>query len=198
MFGAVLDTCVLWPSLQRDFLLTLATRNLYQPYWSAQSLEELEYCEREKLIHRGASVSQATQRASRLVLRIREAFDSSLVRETEAWNRPFGLPDPDDEHVVIAAKLSDSGAIVTDNVKDFPPELMPVGVEIKTARQFIADVVDINPLIAFAALTEMLSRYNNPPMSIDECLSELENRYGLIEATIQLRQVQASSHNETP
>jgi len=83
MFAALLDTSVLWPSLQRDFLLSLAIEGLYRPLWSTASLAELEFHEIEKLINRGEPPTAATARASHLISQMTTAFDDALVENWE-------------------------------------------------------------------------------------------------------------------
>ncbi len=79
MFTALLDTNVLWPSLQRDFLLSLAVEGMYRPVWSAAILEELEYEEADKLVQRGEEEGRAALRAKRLIEEMRHSFDDAEV-----------------------------------------------------------------------------------------------------------------------
>jgi PIN domain len=79
VFTALLDTSVLWPSLQRDFLLSLAIEGLYRPVWSWAILEELEYHEAHKLTNRGVPPTEAEQRARRLIEQMQTAFDDAKV-----------------------------------------------------------------------------------------------------------------------
>ena len=67
MFIALLDTCVLWPSLQRDFLLSLSLEQLYRPIWSSAILEELKLKETKKLVERGANEDEAAADDRRFV-----------------------------------------------------------------------------------------------------------------------------------
>jgi hypothetical protein len=83
MFAALLDTSVLWPSLQRDFLLSLAIEGLHRPLWSTEILAKLEFHEIEKLMNRGEQPAAATARASHLISQMTTAFDDALVENWE-------------------------------------------------------------------------------------------------------------------
>lgn len=119
MFSALLDTSVLWPSLQRDFLLSLAIEGLYRPLWSTAILAELEHHETRKLIERGEESDIAAARACHLLGQMATAFDDALVENWEPHDGTFGLPDANDEHVVAAALVGGAGVIVTSNLKTF-------------------------------------------------------------------------------
>jgi len=107
VFTALLDTSVLWPSLQRDFLLSLAVEGMYRPVWSAEILRELEYEEAHKLVTRhGLDYAHAAPQASRLVATLRLAFDDAEVTGWEPLAGTYALPDPDDEHVLAAAVVA--------------------------------------------------------------------------------------------
>lgn len=105
MFAAILDTSVLWPSLQRDFLLSMAVEGLYRPLWSDAILEELRRHETKKIVSRGGKPAEAAARADLLIEKMRLNFDDALVTGWEGLDGSYGLPDPDDEHVVAAATL---------------------------------------------------------------------------------------------
>ena len=188
MFAAILDTCVLWPSLQRDFLLSLAAESLYRPLWSSAILDELAEHEYKKLIDRGGDVPTSTLAATRLIRQMTAAFDGSTGDGWEALEGTFGLPDPDDEHV-LAAVVGGAGAIVTENLKDFPASAIPAGIQVIKARDFAHDAVSLSPVTAARALTKISSRYSNPPREPHEVLDIIETRYTMSAAAELIRPV---------
>lgn len=179
MLSALLDTNVLWPSLQRDFLLSLAAEGLYRPLWSAAILEELHEHEARKLISRGTAHDEALARTEHLIARLRMAFDDAVVSGWEPLDGTFRLPDPDDEHVVAAAVVGGAGVIITDNLKHFPAEQVPRQLDVQTAREFAANTVSVDPARAAKALTEIAGRHRTPKHSPEDLLDLLVSRYGM-------------------
>lgn len=193
MFAVLLDTCTLWPSLRRDFLLSLAAEGMYRPLWSDAILEELEYHEAKKLARCGLAKAAAESRAAHLVARMREAFDDAVVTGWRGLEGSYGLPDPDDEHVVAAAIVGGAGAIVTENAKDFPARLLPEGLDVVDPRVFAADTVSLDPRRALSAVNHLVKRSGRkgPPLSVESVLLQLEDRYKMVQAVELLRQAGA-------
>jgi predicted nucleic acid-binding protein len=158
MFTALLDTCILWPSLQRDFLLSLGVEGAFRPIWSHTILEELEYEESRKLISRGFSPGDAALRARLLIKRMEASFSDSIVEGWEPLVGTYGLPDPNDEHVLAAAVMGGAGAIVTLNLRHFPLGVVPSQVQVLTPAEFLADNVSLHPDLARLALHEIATR----------------------------------------
>lgn len=179
MFSALLDTNVLWPSLQRDFLLSMAAEGLYRPLWSDAILEELHEHEVLKLISRGTAHAEALTRTGHLIDSMRGAFDDALVTGWEPLDGSFGLPDRDDEHVVAAAVVGGAGVIVTDNLKHFSADQLPAHIDVQAAREFAASTISVDPARAARALTEISRRHRNPKHTPQELLEVLVSRYGM-------------------
>jgi hypothetical protein len=90
VFSAVLDTCVLWPSLQRDFVLSMAVEGLYRPLWSEAILEELHRHEQVKWLDRAKDHDEARRRGDHLIEQIRAVFlqDPAVVRSAVGGLEP--------------------------------------------------------------------------------------------------------------
>ncbi len=187
MFSALLDTSVLWPSLQRDFLLSLAIEGLYRPLWSTAILDELRYHEIQKIVDRGHDPVLAEQKAQRLVDQMSAAFNDAVVVHWESLEGAFGLPDVDDEHVVAAALVGGADVIVTSNLKDFPSQQIPKPLKVIAPAQFAADTVAVSPDNARHAVGAMAIRFVQPTSTVEEILDHLAGRYAMIEAVELIR-----------
>ena len=171
---------MLWPSLQRDFLLSLAAEGIYRPLWSSAILSELQYGEAAKLASRDVPSQDAEARAAFLIDQMRHAFDDAEVQGWEGLEGTYGLPDLNDEHVVAAAVVGGAGAIVTVNLKDFPPNKMPAGLEVMEPDDFAANTVALDPSRAAKAIRQIARRSGTkgPAVSPAELLDLLAQRYG--------------------
>lgn len=191
MLTAVLDTCALWPGLQRDYLLELAEAGAYRPRWSDEILAELQRCEAAKLVRRGHGHVRSRALAERLVVTMRSVFPEALVEGYGVLEGSYGLPDPLDEHVVAAAQTGQAHLIVTDNIRDFPRRRVPSEIEVVTTTQFVSRIVESDRATAISALHRIVSRTgrSGPRLAEEALIEVLEQRYGWTEVARMLREI---------
>lgn len=114
---AVLDACVLYPTVMREMLLGAAEAGYYTPVWSARILEEWARAGRK--IGPGGEAQARGE-----VALTRAGFPTAEVRYPEALERRLWLPDAGDLHVLALAVASHADAIVTVNARDFPRHIL--------------------------------------------------------------------------
>ena len=190
MYAAVLDTSVLYPSLQRDFLLSLAAEGSYRALWSSAILEELHECEQEKLTETGFTPLRAQRAADHLINTMRDAFDDAEVPDWERYVDAVVLPDQDDRHAVACAIAGRADAIITSNLRDFPQERIPLSIEVMPPQTFALHNVTLDPSRARRALDGIVARsgtHGRPRRTLSDVLAVLESRYGMHEAVDYLR-----------
>lgn len=177
----VLDANVLYPFMQRDVLLSLASAGLFRARWTDAILAEWT---RSLLLRK----PQLQDNIERTLALIRAAFPECWVDEHEDPIELPPLPDPDDRHVLAAAIRCGAVHIVTNNLKDFPAApLAACGITAISPDDFAADAIARHPEAALGALQVMRRRYANPPMSRPDLLVAL-TRSGFIRTTALMRQ----------
>jgi predicted nucleic acid-binding protein len=171
-FTALLDADVTAGALPRNVLLSLAEAGFFRPRWSAQILDETELAIAKILSDRGDALEEAARQRAR----IERAFPEALVLNYEPLIKGIELPDPGDTHVVAAAVQTRASVIVTNNLRDFPDAtLNPLGLQARSADNFIADIIDIYTPGAVAALRTMRQRFKRPELDAEALIRRFEN-----------------------
>jgi predicted nucleic acid-binding protein len=114
---AVLDACVLYPTVLRQVLLGVARDGLFQPLWSDRILEEWA-----RAAARLGAVAELRARGE--IALAKAAFPGAMVQPGAAVLARLVLPDPGDVHVLAAAISGGAEAIVTFNAADFPRHVL--------------------------------------------------------------------------
>jgi len=110
---AVLDACVLYPTVMRELLLGAAEEGLFVPLWSARILEEWA-----RAVLRNLPAEAEVARVEIALLKAR--WPGALVVPDAALAGVLRLPDPNDVHVLATAISGGAGVLVTANAQDFP------------------------------------------------------------------------------
>ncbi len=188
MFSVVLDTCALYPQYLRDTLLVLASphgpdrRGLFTPFWTADIVSELR---RSLILHAGLD----DDRADRMLASFRSAFSEHEVTGYESLIDFTTSPDLNDRHVLAAAVRSRASAIVTFNLRHFPPESVePLEIEVLHPDRFLLDLLDLAPRRVVDALTQRAAEHKREPKTIYGLLDALE-RAGVPEFADEVRRL---------
>ncbi|MFC3569479.1 RSP_2648 family PIN domain-containing protein [Paracoccus simplex] len=158
---AVLDACVLFPTVLREILIDTAAAGRFQPLWSRRILDEWRH----------AATRQGSDAGVEIAL-LESRFPQALV---EPGQRVLGfdLPDPADRHVVECALAAGAEAIVTANLRDFPARrLAPAGLRAIHPDEFLRDLYlqAPEPVLAAIAATEARARAAGGALSRNELM----------------------------
>ena len=125
----LLDTCVLYPPMLRDFLLALAARGLFAPLWSdGIAAEWLHLAARDGAVGVPALLARMSARWP----------DGKVAPGEPAL---LALPDTGDRHILAAAIAGQADLILTANLRDFPPQALgPHGLRARSPDDFVMDL----------------------------------------------------------
>jgi predicted nucleic acid-binding protein len=144
---AVLDACVLYPTVLRELLQGAGEAELYQPVFSDRIL-------REWVLATAKLGPEAPTLAAGEAAILRAAFPRGLVPAHPEIEARLLLPDPNDRHVLATAIASGADAIVTFNAQDFPGHVLAAeGVTRRDPDGFLWELQSRHP-DQMAALVE--------------------------------------------
>jgi len=159
---AVLDTCVLFPTVMRAMLLGAARLGHFTPLWSARILEEW----RRAAVKLGPL---GQQQAMGEIALLRSDWPKAELAPAPGVEARLWLPDPADIHVLATAVSGSADVIITLNAKDFPRrELAEEGLARIDPDRFLHDFWLSDPAGLEGVGTEVLSEANRLSGSVWE------------------------------
>lgn len=162
------DACVLYPNHLRDVLIQLATTYMFRARWTEQIHEEWM----RNVLKNYPDIS--AENLQGLKQKMNQSVSDCLVTDFEYLISSLSLPDPDDRHVLAAAIAAKADVIVTTNLKDFPASVLEnYRIEAHYPDDFLADLIDLKPLLVLEAIQAIRTRLKNPPLNFDEYMEIL-------------------------
>lgn len=178
-FAVVLDSCTLYPAHLRDTLLRLAERHLFEPLWTEDILSELS-----RALARSGVAPLSVQH---LLEEMHGAFPEAPIEGYQRLVDSMFCPDPKDRHVLAAAVRAKAVAIVTTNLRDFPPEsVAPYEIEVIHPDDFLLDLLDLSPEGVIAEIRRQAKANRRSPNTVEQILDAL-SRVGITRFAEQVR-----------
>ena len=160
-----LDACVLASAVKRHLVLSLAEAGLIYPRWSQKVLFETGHAHAR--IVSGEPDRDGAGEAARIVTALEAAYPEALVPTDLSAKIELParrLPDPDDAHVMRAAKAGEAAFILTDNMKDFPRKVLePLGLYARPTAEYLGSELSRRPDETATALMSAAERLSLTP-----------------------------------
>lgn len=165
---ALLDANVLYPVVLRSFLIDLSLLGVFQAHWTDEVQAEWI---RNLLLNR-PELSGAKLRQTQALMD--RALPEARITGYEVLIERLDLPDLDDRHVLAAAIHGHASVIVTQNVKDFPANVLePYGILAMLPDEFLSGFLLEHEAEFIQAFHAQLGRYRAPPLSVPDLLQRL-------------------------
>ncbi|WP_298261597.1 RSP_2648 family PIN domain-containing protein [uncultured Litoreibacter sp.] len=131
---AMLDACVIYPTVLREVLVGCAALGLYDALWSERILEE--WARATKKLGAAAEVQARGE-----VAVLKAQFPNACTQPRAGDMARLHLPDENDIHVLAAAIAGSADVIVTMNAKDFPRQTLAFeGLRRQSPDEFLMDL----------------------------------------------------------
>lgn len=178
-YTALLDACVLVPICLCDTLLRLAEDPaIYRPLWSDEILQEVGDALEKK-------IKLTPEQRARRIDAMTAAFPEAAVTPAEGLADSLdGIPDPGDRHVLAAAISGHAHVIVTNNLKDFPPEyLARFDILCHSADDFLIHQFHLNPSLILEKLDSQAVNIHRKSAELLATLRQVAPKFvGLVES----------------
>ena len=163
---ALLDTPVLFPAALRDTLLRVARLYLFEPKWSAETLDDLA----RNLVRTGRMTEEAFDR---LLASLLAFFPAATVVDYSGF-QTIVTNHPKDRHVLAAAIASKADVIVIPNLRDFGSDaLSPYDIRAISPDDFLLELLDRNAEKVQTVIDLQWRELRRPPMSREQVLDSL-------------------------
>ena len=168
-FTALIDACVLYPAPLRDLLMNLVEEDLFRAKWTDEIHQEWI----GSLLKNRPDLKRSQLERTRDLMN--QHAEGCLVTNYADLIPSLQLPDPNDRHVLAAAIRARADVIVTNNLSDFPRNVLKAfGIEAQHPDQFIAHLLSLAPSPVCIAAKRQRENLKNPKKTVDEYLDTLE------------------------
>ncbi|MEV6286619.1 PIN domain-containing protein [Kribbella sp. NPDC051770] len=161
---AFLDANVIRGQLTNDLLLSMAARDVFDPRWTQQVLDEMR-----RNRPPGVPESKIDGRIDAM-----NGYFPRAMTDVPAGLEPEMHADAKDQHVLAGAVHSRSDVLVTENVKDFaPPSTGPHAMRVERLSEFLSRKLEENPDRVLAAIEDLVGRNRRDPRTILALIGKL-------------------------